>query len=132
MKHQKYLPGILIGILMFVIGYAVSTFTRTDNDLTEVSPDMYRPVFENELVRALEFTLRPGETESMHTHSSPAFIYYLKDADYVHTTEDGTAHNVSVKAGEAVWRKRITHEVTNTGSNDIVCIVVEIKQAREH
>ncbi len=131
-KHQEYLPGILIGILMFVIGYAVSTLTRTSSDLTEVSPDMYRPVFENEHVRALEFTLEPGQTESMHTHSSPAVIYYMKDADYVHTTEEGVAHHVSVKAGEAVWRERVTHEVTNTGTTDVNCLVVEIKLAREH
>jgi hypothetical protein len=50
------------------------------DDAIVAAPDHYRVVFENEIVRVLEVTIKPGEKEPFHTHSLPSVMTIITGA----------------------------------------------------
>jgi hypothetical protein len=100
-------------------------------DAVSVSPQFYRLRLENEHVRVLEFRLRPGEKEPMHTHG--AGVAYIIDPAQVRTTfPDGTSADGAFIANDVHWRdKKITHAVENIGTTDAHAILIELKGGHE-
>jgi hypothetical protein len=56
--------------LLFLICIAVSA-----QDPVKTSPQYYKVLLENDQVRVLEYRLKPGEKEAMHSH--PAGVVYV-------------------------------------------------------
>ncbi|WP_027075357.1 hypothetical protein [Maribacter antarcticus] len=46
------------------------TADTTDIDVVKVSPDNYKILLENEYVRIVEYTLKPGEKDNLHNHTA--------------------------------------------------------------
>src|SRR5207248_2474521 len=84
--------SVLVGILAIVLGgigvipvirdwmTAPKTEQRTANysgaqDPLKASPQYYKILLENDRVRVLEYRLKPGEKEAMHSH--PAGVVYV-------------------------------------------------------
>ncbi len=94
-------------------------------DPTHTDPDKYKVVFENELVRVLEFKDKPGDKASLHFH--PASVMYAVSA---FRRKLGTADRpviVDKQAGEVMWLEAQQHSGENVGTTDTHAIFVELK-----
>ncbi len=61
---------ILLISLLVIFGTAVRA-----QDPVKTSPQYYKVLLENDQVRVLEYRLKPGEKEPMHSH--PAGVVYV-------------------------------------------------------
>ncbi|MBI2486696.1 MAG: cytoplasmic protein [Deltaproteobacteria bacterium] len=123
MKNILYLViGILaISILVFV------TKTATAQDVVQAAPEQFKVLLENEHVRVLEFRMKPGDKQEMHTHPATVHIE-LTPTKVKIINPDGKALEVEGKQGEALWVGPVKHTVENIGNNEIHGYIVELKE----
>lgn len=96
-------------------------------DPIEVSPANYRLLLENDRVRVVEMTLRPGEIDEMHSHPSET-VYFIKGGSVrVHAPDGGTAE-VEFPDGSVMWHEPWTHRVENVGGSELRAVIVEDKR----
>lgn len=98
-------------------------------DPAKVMPRTYRVALENDRIRVLEFTGRPGLGicgESMHSHPAHLTVV-LSDFQARSTAQDGTVRDRARKAGEVFWSEAETHKVENTGKSVSRVLHVELK-----
>jgi len=58
----------------------------TAQDPAKLAPQFYRVVLDNDDARVIDYHLKPGEKEPMHSHPSGVLVYYLTDAKMRVTT----------------------------------------------
>src|SRR5687767_12331423 len=98
-------------------------------DPAKVMPRAYRVALENDRLRVLEFTGRPGLGvcgESMHSHPAHLTVV-LTDFQAKSVAPDGTVVNRTRKAGEVFWSEAQTHKVENTGRSSSRVLHIELK-----
>jgi quercetin dioxygenase-like cupin family protein len=96
-------------------------------DPVTVSPKQYRVAFNNDRVRVLDVTLKPGAKSPMHSH--PDYIVYaMGPAKVKFTGTDGKTRDVTMKTGECRWIKGESHAAENTGKTDIHVLNIEFKK----
>jgi hypothetical protein len=98
-------------------------------DPTKVMPRAYRIAFENDKLRVLEFTGRPGMGicgEGMHSHPAHLTVV-LSDWRARATPLGGTARDGERKAGDVFWSEAETHKVENTGKTNSRVLIIELK-----
>ncbi len=120
------MAGVAIGILMTTFAFAVSSGKTAAQDPVKQSPQYYKVLLENEQVRVLEYRLKPGEKEPMHSHTQ-GVVYIFGDAKLKTTFHDGRMEEFAGGAGEAHWRTPVTHALENTGTTEAHALAVEIK-----
>jgi quercetin dioxygenase-like cupin family protein len=96
-------------------------------DPTHTDPDKYRPIFENDVVRVLEYHDTPGSRTSPHQHPD-SVMYTLSDFQRRLHFADGT-RDVSMPAGQAFWLPAQIHAGENIGSTDTRVLFVELKDS---
>ena len=97
-------------------------------DALSVGDENMRLRFENDRVRVLERTLRPGEREKEHSH--PSYLIIVAKGGRVRDHgADGKVAEVEIKTGDVLYREPKTHWSENVGETDIDVIVVELKEA---
>lgn len=99
----------------------------SDNDPVTTNPEHYRVVFENDLVRVLDYTDSPGEQTTMHSHPNSVMVT-LSDFDRRLHTPLGE-RSVALTAGSALWLPAQRHRGENIGSTPTHVIFVELKGA---
>ncbi|MBC7674309.1 MAG: cytoplasmic protein [Polaromonas sp.] len=99
----------------------------SQSDAVVVSPDRFRVLLDNEHVRVLEYTLRPGERDQWHTH--PAKVSYVVDGGELRIhLADGTSFLSSEPKGTAEWREALPrHFAENVGKTPVRIVLVEVK-----
>ena len=98
-------------------------------DPAKVMPRAFRVAFENDKVRVLEFTGRPGLGvcgEGMHSHPAHLTVV-LTDMQVRASTPDGPASGRSRKAGDVFWSEAETHKVENAGKTISRSLHIELK-----
>ena len=98
-------------------------------DATKVMPRAYRIAFENDKVRVLDFTGRPGMGicgEGMHSHPAHLTVV-LSDWEGKSTTPGNAPIDRSRKAGDVFWSEAETHKVENTGKGRARVLIIELK-----
>jgi len=98
-------------------------------DPTKVMPKTYRVALENDKLRVLEFTGRPGMGvcgEGMHSHPEHLTIV-LSDWKGIAKTPDGKTYDRDKKIGDVFWSPAETHRVENTGKTNARVLIVELK-----
>ncbi len=98
-------------------------------DPSKVMPRAYRVAFENDKLRVLEFTGRPGMGicgEGMHSHPARLTVV-LSDWRARATPLGGTPRDRERNAGEVFWSEAETHKVENTGTTNSRALIVELK-----
>jgi quercetin dioxygenase-like cupin family protein len=98
-------------------------------DAAKAMPRSYRVALDNDKLRVLEFTGRPGMGicgESMHSHPEHLTII-LSDFQGKVTTPDGKTHDKSLKLGDVFWAPPETHRLENTGRSNSRVLIVELK-----
>jgi quercetin dioxygenase-like cupin family protein len=112
-----------------VVGAALAggvVLAGADTDPVKAHPEYYTVRIDNEWVRVLEYRLKPGEKEPMHSHPH-GFVYMLGDARARVTLEDENPSVIEDHAGDLSWRGPTTHAYENVGNTDVHAIGVELK-----
>ena len=76
--------------------------TKLNIDPVKVSPDKFKIVMENEHVRVVQYSLKPGEKDNWHTHP-PKSSYVLSGGKLKVFLENGETITADEKAGTASW-----------------------------
>jgi beta-alanine degradation protein BauB len=85
--------------------------------ILKVAPNHAKVVFENDVVRVIEITMRKGQRIPMHSHNK-GLSYSLNSGRIRSTNESGKSQALRVKRGEISWSDRDgleTHAVENLG-----------------
>jgi len=107
----------------------VNPIESTEIDFVKSSPDKVKVLLENEYVRVLEYSLRPGEMDSAHTHP-PKSSYVISGGllrVYPQNEKPFDAQEVQGKVDWAGWRGK--HHVENIGKTTVTILLTEVKAA---
>jgi hypothetical protein len=100
-------------------------------DATKAMPRAFRVALENDQVRVLEFTGRPGMGvcgDGLHSH--PAHLTVILEAFKMSATRaDATTVKVERKRGDVFWAEAETHRVENTGATNSRVMIIELKNS---
>ena len=128
MVHLKdFALGVTAGAMVAALAFANSTQTL---DPVALSPQLYSVRFENDRVRVLEYRLKPGGKEPMHSHP-PGVVFALADATVRTTLPNGSVLMYPSHAGDVLWRDAVTHAAENIGSTEAHYYAVELKRPRQ-
>lgn len=98
------------------------------DDGTTVAPDVYRLLFENDLVRAIDVHFAPGQSTPMHSHPGWAFRYRLSSMRSRITLPDGRVIDSEYRPGSAAWTQELSrHAYENVGTTAGHVLLVELK-----
>ena len=120
---MNYRQSLLLSFLIV----ALPVSRAFAQDPVKLSPQYYKGLIDNDDIRVVEFHIPPGQKEPMPSHSH-GFVYALEDAQLRISFPDGRTEEISVKAGEARWRDKITHAVENIGTTEARTLAVELKK----
>jgi beta-alanine degradation protein BauB len=109
-------------LLVLAIGMAMSA-----QDPVTTSPQFYRVLLENDRVRVIEYRLKPGETEPMHSHPA-GVVYVLSGGTLKFSYPDGRTEEKAATPGETIWRDPVTHAVQNIGKTEAHAIAIDLKK----
>src|SRR5437763_9636199 len=96
---------------------AVFCTTAHAQDPVKASPKHYNVLLENDQVRVLEYRLKAGEKEPMHSHPA-GVVYVLTGAKLKFSYPDGRTEARAAATGETIWRDPTTHAVENVGDTE--------------
>ena len=95
-------------------------------DVAAVNPGNMKVTLDNQQVRVMEATLKPGVKEQMHSHPS-SIVYVLTGGKVRSHTPDGKVSEATYTAGQTIYREPLTHWAENVGTTTIRLLVVELK-----
>ena len=119
------LGGMLLGALLATSPQRIRAIAPQDPVAT--SPQYYKVLIDNDQVRVLEYRLKPGEKEAMHSHPA-GVVRYLADATFRTTTSVGKESESSVHIGQTIWRDATTHASVNVGTTEAIAFAIELKK----
>jgi hypothetical protein len=106
------------------------TIPASAQDAAQTDGDKYKAILENECVRVLEYTDRPGDKTHQHRH--PAFVLYaLSSFKRTLTLPDGKVLKREFKPGDVMWSDAQAHIGENVGDTPTRVVIVELKKQRE-
>ena len=112
-----------------LLAAVVSSGAAKAQDAVKVAADHYQVKVENEHVRVIENTLKPGEKDAMHTHPS-GWYYVTRPGKMKIVHEGGKSEIWNAKAGEQAWMKAEgPHTSENVGKTTLSYVLVEVKSA---
>ena len=96
------------------------------DDPVTTNPELYRVIFENDDVRVLEYSDRPGDRTQPHVH--PDSVMYTLSAFRRRLVSGGRTTEVDLPAGVARWLPAQEHSGENIGATETRAIFVELKR----
>lgn len=95
-------------------------------DPVQSNPEHYTVVFENDRVRVLEYTDRPGESTTPHQH--PDSVMHTLSS-FRRRLRSGDSHrDVELPAGLTGWLPAQVHSGENIGETPTHVLFVELKE----
>ena len=116
---------ILISLL------AILCTTVHAQDPVKTSPKYYKVLLENDQVRVLEYRLKAGEKEPMHSHPT-GVVYVLSGTKLKFSYSDGRTEERAAAAGGDDLGDPTTHAVENIGDTEAHAIAVDLKPSGPH
>jgi beta-alanine degradation protein BauB len=98
---------------------------KMELDPTVTDPELYKVLFENDRVRVLRYTDRPGDKTKPHQHPDSVLIT-LSNFRRRLTVGDRTVE-VAKPPHEVIWNAAQTHVGENIGTSETDVIFVELK-----
>lgn len=122
------LMDVALGVVLGAIttGAVVALADAPTMDPLKLSPQYYKMRLENARVRVLEYHLKPGEKEIMHSHAE-GIVVALADATVKQSFPDGSTVTHPSRAGDVTWRDPLTHAAENIGTTEAHYLSVELK-----
>jgi len=103
----------------------MSTDDHVD-DIVEIAPEQHTVLFENDRIRMLKVTVKPGDKVAMHRN--PENVNYILKAGILRLTgADGMVQDVTLTAGQVIPAPVGSHAVENIGDTEVQTIGVEMK-----
>jgi quercetin dioxygenase-like cupin family protein len=127
---SKPLLALVLTLLCPLSGAGQKPVPTPPADVLLASPGNFRLLLDNEYVRVIEYSVRPGERDQWHTH--PAKVSYVAEGGTLRVnTEDGKSFVAEEKAGETTWDPPVgRHFVENVGKTPVRIILTEVKGVR--
>jgi quercetin dioxygenase-like cupin family protein len=85
--------------------------------ILKVAPKSAKVIFENDVVRIIQITMRKGQTIPLHSHNK-GLSYSLNEGKIKSISKDGKSRVFKVRKGEVSWSDADgveTHAVENLG-----------------
>jgi quercetin dioxygenase-like cupin family protein len=99
------------------------------DDIVKISPDVHRVLFENEAIRVLEVTVKPGDKVPMHTN--PENVNYIVTPGTLRLIEpDGSSVDIELAARQVIPAPVGRHAVENVGGTEVRTICIELKGSK--
>ncbi len=95
-------------------------------DPTVSNPDHYKVVFENDRVRVLEYTDRPGDRTIPHRH--PDSVMHTLSSFRRRLVAGDVSREVEISAGTTGWLPAQEHFGENIGETPTHVLFVELKE----
>jgi len=95
-------------------------------DPLDVAKNVYKFKMENDKVRVLQVTFKPGDKAVMHYH--PDHVVYVIEGGKAKLTTQEKTDILNLKTGDAIFLDAQSHEVENTGKTKLDLLVVELKK----
>ncbi len=96
-------------------------------DPVETNPDHYAVVFENDRVRVLEYTDRPGDRTTVHEH--PDSVMYTLSSFRRRLHAGDQQRDVEITEGMTMWVPAQRHYGENIGDTPTHSLFVELKDS---
>ena len=128
-RMREFTIGLLVGAVLTGIGAATLAARSAPQDPVRLAPEMYKVVLENDRVRVIDYHLKAGEREPMHSHPRGVVVYYFTDARMRTTLPDGKINDGSNRQGDVLWRDPVTHRAENIGDIEVHSLIIEPKSA---
>jgi quercetin dioxygenase-like cupin family protein len=125
----KLVPSALILVALPAAYRFGAASAAPSQDPVKVSPDVYKVALDNDRVRVLDITLKPGQKSPMHDHPDYV-IYALSDGKGKFTDKAGKTQEIELKKGQAVWENAMSHAVENVGPAEIHVLNIELKEPK--
>ena len=100
--------SITLLLLCLTIGTMIGCDSDGDQDeelaqdAAVVAPDSYKVLLDNDRVRVLEYQIKPGKKDAMHSH--PAYIVYtITPGKFMFTFPDGKTMERESKTGGVIF-----------------------------
>ncbi|HXH33614.1 MAG TPA: cytoplasmic protein [Plantibacter sp.] len=95
------------------------------DDPTLTNPDHYRTLWENDVVRVLEYTDEPGDRTTPHDHPNSVLVALTDFSRRLSLGE--RTFDTELQAGTAVWLPAQRHAGENIGHTPTRTILIELK-----
>jgi quercetin dioxygenase-like cupin family protein len=95
-------------------------------DPVKAAPQTFKERLNNDHVRVLEYTSKPGQKDVMHSHPDMV-LYVIKGGTLRSTGPDGTSKDIIYKTGDVMWREAIAHSGENIGKTEMKALLIETK-----
>jgi quercetin dioxygenase-like cupin family protein len=83
---------------------------------------------ENPSARIYKWTLAPGASSPMHTHTRPYLIVAVNKMPLKMSAPDGQSFSHEIQVGDVHWvDTKVTHSLTNEGSTEGQIVEIEMK-----
>lgn len=97
------------------------------DDIVKISPDVHRVLFENDAIRLLEVTVKPGAKVPMHTN--PENINYILNGGTLRLIEpNGAVVDVQLAEKQVIPAPVGRHAVENIGPSEVRTLCIELKR----
>ena len=117
-------------VRMLFAGVAIAACTgpqiASAQDVAVVNRDTIKVTLDNDKVRVMEATLKPGVKEQLHSHPS-SIVYVLAGGKVRSHTPDGKVTEATYMPGQTLYREALTHWAENVGTTTIHLLVIELK-----
>jgi len=103
----------------------MNTNDHTD-DIVAIAPDQHKVIFENDQIRMLKVTVKPGDSVAMHRN--PENINYILQPGTLRLIDSsGETVDIDLVEGQVVPAPESSHAVENIGSTEVQTVCVELK-----
>lgn len=125
---MKNLGRGIKGVMLIAVVVALAPKLALAQDPVKVAPDHYKALLDNDRVRVLEVTVKPGEKTAKHSH--PANVIYSFNDAKTKFTVGGKSVVRDLKADTAMWGAAETHAGENVGTTETHVLVFELKGSK--
>jgi len=123
---MKNLIHFIMVVLVVAMMLGVVSKTSMAQDVMKVAPESHKVLLENDRVRVLEYRIKPGKKDAMHSHPD-YLVYVLTTGKFKFTLPDGKTFDREGKAGEVLFIEAETHATENVGSTEAHGLLIELK-----
>ena len=99
---------------------------KMEMDALKAASNVYKLLNENDKVRVLQVTFKPGDVAKMHHH--PDHLAYALQGGKMSLTSGGKTQEMEIKTGSVMFLDAQDHEAKNIGNTTLDLLVVELKK----
>lgn len=124
---MRLIPIALIAGALMTPARTAGGQQSTMVDPVTVSPYKYKVLLENDHVRIVEYSVKPGERDEPHTH--PPKVSYVVSGGSLRITLRDTSFVSTDTTGDVAWRGTVPwHFAENVGATPVRIILFEVKR----